>query len=99
MSILFPFMEFFFTSLVGKKIYAANYHFQITKLQRRLKSWIVRRRMARTLELMRGSEEMKQTHHRFRVLSEIMETEASYMTSLEVCKKVRLVNHMSICIC
>jgi hypothetical protein len=25
-------------------------------------------------------------------LSEIMETEASYMTSLEVCKKVRLVN-------
>jgi actin-related protein len=60
---------------------------KITKLQRRLKSWIVRRRMARTLELMRGSEEMKQTHHRFRVLSEIMETEASYMTSLEVCKK------------
>jgi hypothetical protein len=44
--------------------------------------------MAHTLELMRGSDEMKQTHHRFRVLSEIMDTEASYMASLELCKKV-----------
>jgi len=50
--------------------------------------------MAHTLELLRGSDEMKQTHHRFRVLNEIMETEASYVSSLEMCKKVILFSNV-----